>query len=570
MTKLQNYDGLDLDEGRMCGGAAFVKLMKKTNCLASSTKKYYGPRITSSSSFTSQESSNIEYDPPPKAQFRMPNHIGQPIEEAYKLDFKLQAEEYSEFLYDNKNRGNLMFLGEEPQTMIKLNPQVVNQLRTKHLQTLNGGFSANDSAFDAFGESQKQNAIENEDITAKTNSLHREIREELKAIRKSLPNQFETNYFCVDSADEQENMSPELDFKQYFKNDWNLSFHDQDDTNKEDANKSDTTQTTVMSSDVSRSALEPEGNFPDFPEMPFEKEDLNPQQITPVNSTSPDDKEKEHIGISPKSKLELERILKESGIVTTNSEDNRSSSGSSSQFEEDMKLVKMLLRKYGDTITEKEEQKRFDRARRLHAIVNPPSDKWFHRHAAGLCLTPEKLSPSLPAEEEISPIQAPPMMPSPPITEKPKATMERSPAEKTVSQVAEKPKTPVATMERSPQRPAKPSIVASKPTKSIATVPQKRIAAVPQKPKSAIATTSGRSTEKKTVQFKEPAVAQSVTYEVTQKRAGVTALKITPGLRTSVDDRDGNTTPTRRSPGRLSAKVQYWEQKKFWSLWKWK
>ena len=547
----------------MCGGAAFVKLMKKTNCLASSTKKYYGPRITSSSSFTSQESSNIEYDPPPKAQFRMPNHIGQPIEEAYKLDFKLQAEEYSEFLYDNKNRGNLMFLGEEPQTMIKLNPQVVNQLRTKHLQTLNGGFSANDSAFDAFGESQKQNAIENEDITAKTNSLHREIREELKAIRKSLPNQFETNYFCVDSANEQENMSPELDFKQYFKNDWNLSFHDQDDTNKEDANKSDTTQTTVMSSDVSRSALEPEGNFPDFPEMPFEKEDLNPQQITPVNSTSPDDKEKEHIGISPKSKLELERILKESGIVTTNSEDNRSSSGSSSQFEEDMKLVKMLLRKYGDTITEKEEQKSFDRARRLHAIVNPPSDKWFHRHAAGLCLTPEKLSPSLPAEEEISPIQAPPMMPSPPITEKPKATMERSPAEKTVSQVAEKPKTPVATMERSPQRPAKPSIVASKPTKSIATVPQKRIAAVPQKPKSAIATTSGRSTEKKTVQFKEPAVAQSVTYEVTQKRAGVTALKITPGLRTSVDDRDGNTTPTRRSPGRLSAKVQYWEQKKF-------
>ena len=92
MTKLQNYDGLDLDEGRMCGGAAFVKLMKKTNCLASSTKKYYGPRITSSSSFTSQESSNIEYDPPPKAQFRMPNQIGEPVEEAYKLDFKLQAD----------------------------------------------------------------------------------------------------------------------------------------------------------------------------------------------------------------------------------------------------------------------------------------------------------------------------------------------------------------------------------------------------------------------------------------------------------------------------------------------
>ena len=553
----------------MCGGAAFVKLMKKTNCLASSTKKDYGPRITSSSSFTSQESSNIEYDPPPKAQFRMPNQIGEPVEEAYKLDFRLQAEEHSEFLYDNKNRGNIMFLGGEPQTMIKLNPQVVNQLKTKHLQSLNGGFSANDSAFDAFGESQKQNTIDNEDITAKTNSLHREIREELRAIRKSLPNQFEINFF--DSADEQENMSPEekLDFKQYFKNDWNLSFHDQDDTNKEDANKSDTTQTTVMSSDISRSALEPEGNFPDFPEMPFEKEDLNPQQITPANSTSPDDKEQEHIDISPKSKLELERILKESGIVTTNTEDNRSSSGSSSQFEEDMKLVKMLLRKYGNTITDKEEQRRFDRARRLHAIVNPPSDKWFHRHAAGMCLTPEKLSPSLPAEEEISPIQAPPMMPSPPIAEKPKETIvtkaKRPPAKKTVSQVAEKPKTPVATVERSPQLPVtpKPSIVASKPTKSIAAVPQKRIAAVPQKPKSAIATTSGRSTEKKTVHFKEPAVAQSVTYEVTQKRAGVTALKITPGLRTSVDDCDGNTTPTRRSPGRLSAKVQYWEHKKF-------
>ena len=89
-----------------------------------------------------------------------------------------------------------------------------------------------------------------------------------------------------------------------------------------------------------------------------------------------------------------------------------------SNCEEDMEPVRKLLRKCGKKIDDDDERRRFnDKARRLQAIADPPTDAWLHRHASGVCDKPEKLS--VPEPDEVSK-QSPSCMREPSVPEKPK------------------------------------------------------------------------------------------------------------------------------------------------------
>ena len=570
MTKLQNYDELEIDESpRVCGGTVFKKLMKKGKCVSTSQKSE-SLMLTSSSSFSSsQASSMIEYDPS-KTHFCMPRQqvegagagVGAGAAEAedcYKLDFKLQAEEQSDFYYHNE--ANLIF-GEEPHGIIKLNPQAINDLKTMHMQSVNGEreVSGIGPAFEprsTFLAEKEYKTTESEDMEdawnqllsknqapyeSKASILRKEMslfRKELNAVKRSLPNQFDTNYFDNESDEREElevsnetsqgqpkSKEPPGDYvdcdrKKYFKNDWDLNFRDEENNDDEDAHRelsqgSMEQEVTVQNSKDSSAILETNESFPECPEMPFDQ-GLSPEEIAPNNSSTPDeiesnrypnthDEERANIGSFTLSKQELEHIRRLSFLTARNSiqredgQDDRMSSTDDSNYEEDMELVRKLLKKYGESIDNSDEKRRFDKARLLHAVVDPPTDAWFHRHATGVCRKSGKLST---------------------------------------------PKADEAPNQSQSSNRMREHIIPEKPKQSYGT---------PELPQ-----------PKKTVHFKEPAA-----YDETEEMSVVKNLKSTPGLKTIFEDdlrptSGTNVTTmlaTRRSPGRLSDKIKFWEETK--------
>ncbi len=523
MTKLQNYDELEIDERpRVCGGAIFLKLMKKGKCVSSAGQKNDSPMLTSSSASysSSQASSMIEYDPN-KTQFCMPRQIDGE-EGVYKLDFKLHTEEHSDFMHLNNggvDHSNLFFGDTSDFTsgIVQLNPQAVNHLKNKHLQSMNddwekgNGFEPRNS----FKEEAKSNdsaeidAVWNELQTAKqtpsrAKALRKEMssfRKELNAVKRSLPNQFETNVFEEDDStdsnrgqetpkkdpegskiiDPQIPLSPE---QKYFKKDWNLNFQDRQNLPTES-----TAQKATPAS--SRPPLEPQESFPECPEMPFDQ-GSNVEDIALQTSSLTADEEREP-------------------IPANSSGADRASHTGYSNYQQDMQLVKMLLKKYGDKIDDEDKQKLL-KSRRLHAVIDPPTDAWFHRHASGVCKKPEKLSVA--DLDAVIPVQ--------------------------------------------PQTPSR-----------------KREPEVPERVKEMYETPKPVA-PKKSVHFNDVAIyveAEDVSAPKHLKSSPGLKSKSPPRLETSYEDTchqpvvERSTVPTspdctRRSPGRLSAKIKYWEEKK--------
>eukprot|EP00531_Pseudo-nitzschia_arenysensis_P003847 CAMPEP_0116142394 /NCGR_PEP_ID=MMETSP0329-20121206/14886_1 /TAXON_ID=697910 /ORGANISM="Pseudo-nitzschia arenysensis, Strain B593" /LENGTH=507 /DNA_ID=CAMNT_0003637629 /DNA_START=153 /DNA_END=1673 /DNA_ORIENTATION=- len=507
MTKQQNYDELEIDERpRVCGGAIFLKLMKKGKCPSPSGKKNDSPMLTSSSASysSSQASSMIEYDPN-KTQFCMPRQIDGEDGGVYKLDFKLHTEENSDFMHLNNgvDKSNLFF-GEPSDFshgIVHLNPQAVNHLKNKHLQSMNDG-GEKGSGFEprnSFKEETKSNdsaeidAVWNELQAAKqtpsrAKALRKEMssfRKELNAVKRSLPNQFETNVFEEDDSTDS-NSGPETPKKdpeglkviapqiplspeeKYFKKDWNLNFQDRRNV------PSDNTPQKASS----RPPLEPQESFPECPEMPFDQ-GLNVEDIALQSSSLTTDEEREPVPA------------------------NSSDAADYSNYQKDMHMVQMLLKKYGDKIDDEDKQK-IVKSRRLHAVVDPPTDAWFHRHASGVCKKPEKLSVS--DLDAVIPVQ--------------------------------------------PQTPSR-----------------KREPAVPERVKQMYETPPRLVAPKKSVHFNDVATYVSAAKHL--KSSPGRKCKSPLRLETSYEDNrhqpvvERSTVPTTpnyslRSPGRLSAKIKYW------------
>ena len=179
------------------------------------------------------------------------------------------------------------------------------------------------------------------------------------------------------------------------------------------------------------SALKTNESFPECPEMPFDQ-GLNPEEIE-INASSTsntDDKPQESTTTTSCSSQESERVESQisnfvaqnseqrkpqespattscssqelervesqiSNLIAQNSEQRKKTedirASDQSNVEEDMALVKMLLRKYGDKI---DESAKADKARRIQAIIGAPTDAWFHRHASGIFKNSDQLSTS--------------------------------------------------------------------------------------------------------------------------------------------------------------------------------
>mmetsp|Transcript_114933 Transcript_114933/g.234950 ORF Transcript_114933/g.234950 Transcript_114933/m.234950 type:complete len:243 (+) Transcript_114933:538-1266(+) len=86
------------------------------------------------------------------------------------------------------------------------------------------------------------------------------------------------------------------------------------------------------------------------------------------------------------SRVIISKIMQ---ILSTNKKKlNEKTSSTRSNYEQDMEIVRMLLRKYGenlDTTTNFEKVRSIEKARRIHAVIDAPTDAWFHRHAVGMC-----------------------------------------------------------------------------------------------------------------------------------------------------------------------------------------
>jgi len=533
MTKLPSYDELEIDESpRVCGGAVFLKLMKKGKCGSSSQKDESQAVLTSSesssSSQTSSTSINNIYDPS-KTHFCMPRQvegIGTMIatesKGCYKLDFKLQAEEHADFYFNNIVDRTDNFATKKTEvddlcvedrarfhSTIQFNPQVVNDLKKKHMQSINGErnsegsskigqwknerkipekSSASEQTMSLKNDPEKASKLEqsiktprngflmeeaddvneSEDVDGAWNTLQRmrldqetnegqglyeskalvlrkemtSFRRELNAVKKSLPNQFHTNHFtdksetkeiskrettlrgqelhaveralpnqvtskqysdhgdswnvtafASNTLEEQTREHANCDQK-YFKNDWNLNFQDQENDNKTEPGHS--TPIKMHNNENLGYVLETNESFPECPEMPFDQ-GLNPEEIEINESTSPEeiesnehsntcDEGRECVALSSQSRPESAKVESHNSNDTAHNcnqqektEGNRAST--KTNYEKDMEIVRTLLSKYGENIDEK---LRVDKARRIHAIIDAPTDAWFHRHATGM------------------------------------------------------------------------------------------------------------------------------------------------------------------------------------------
>lgn len=640
MTKLQQetYDELTLDDERprVCGGAVFLKLIEKSRCRSS--KKNESPILTSSSSYTSsQESSENNYDPS-KAAFCMPRQVegvGTATVEAeeqptdcYKLDFKLQ--ENSDFIYNNDIDGtDLFFLKETEEdgfaleerpgslSIMELDLQAVNDLKTKHMQSMNGNRTSGDGFL--VEETEKVNG--NENVLAawnqlgpmkqqgphesRANVLRKEMssfRKELNAVKRSLPNQFDTNHFSDESGERKEIRMSELHAaknkvqpthsdesdawnvdafplnskaegkqvdvngdQKYFKNDWNLSFQDQENNNKN-------TEAVPAPKKLSSSS-----SFPECGEMPFDQ-GFNPEEIAINESTSSE-------------KRESNKNL----ITSDKEQDDRASSTTKSNYEEDMQVVRMLLRKYGENIDDKmgvEKSMTAEKARRILNIVDGPTDTWFHRHATGVSRkyrkssmskadgalqqrdgcndTHEHVPPEKPKQSETTPVQV--------SSKKTNRVHFKNPAVEEATEKSEsKPwesSTGIKTIEERRQ-PSDRNTVTASPLKrresstGIRTIEEHRqpvnrntVTASPSRRResaSGIVSMAGIVTIEE--RRRRPIDRNTVSASPSRRRGSSTGI-VTIEERRRPIDKDTVAASPAQSPGRLSDKIKFWEEKK--------
>jgi hypothetical protein len=416
----------------------------------------------------------------------MPRQLEGLSNDGLKLEFKLQAEDNVEFYFNNEVDPTNLFVTEEKEedafygddvgrshSIIQVNPQMVNDLKTKHMQSINDKItsegnsksepstverripaersvieltmSLSNEPEEAFVEDEADDVNENEDVDAawsqlqlqrkKTNQdqevhdskasvLRKEMssfRKELNAIKKALPNQFQTNHF-TDKSDESKELLPinkgdtwnvtsafasnpskeqtrafGNSNQKYFKNNWDLSFQDQENNNKNEPSHSATQKSSaekvdhnmIGNSDNPNTALKGTESFPVFSEMSLDQvnETKGPEQ--------PKSRGLEPVGLSSHSRQEPAKVESQISADTAhnsdqqkNTEDSRPSA--KSNYEEDMEVVRMLMQKYGQNIDKKQKD---DKAKRILAILDTPSDvAWFHRHAAGVCNKPRKSS----------------------------------------------------------------------------------------------------------------------------------------------------------------------------------
>jgi len=462
MTKFPNYDEMESGElPRICGGPVFLKLMKKTRCGAFAPKNQSPLLTSSSSSFsTSQESATSfsNYDPS-NTHFCMPRQNSS--KEGYKLNFKLQADEYMDFHFNNETgqagfstspNKEVDFHGEagtQSHSIIQFSPRMISDSKTKHMQPIDEKGSSKIVPSNAYIEDvldDEQGVYE-----SKAHILRKQMssfRKELHDVKKSLPNQFGTSHFTdenddvkeivahrdlsgdkieprnhvkleknnhqiddwdftafvLDSSEEQSRKNSECE-KKYFKNDWDFNFQPNENRKKKSSSSS---SHEIFSSDIinlklmqnnenKSSVLKTNESFPECPEMPFDQ-GLNPEEIE-INASSTsntDDEPQESTATTSYISQELERVKSQiSNFVAQNSEQRKKTedirASEQSNVEEDMALVKMLLRKYGDKI---DESAKADKARRIQAIIGAPTDAWFHRHASGIFKNSDKLSTS--------------------------------------------------------------------------------------------------------------------------------------------------------------------------------
>lgn len=454
--------------------------------------------------------------------------------DSFKLDFQLQLEDRTNFSLHNEIHGRDIHEEDHTQSnsFIQLNPQVVNDLKTKHMQSLEEKrlseepkretrVPERDSTFElamglrndpekkiSFEESMKKrrsgflmdvadDANENGNVDAVWNDLQHtrpkqvangeesvyeskasilrkemtSFRKELNAVKKSLPNQFETNVFNETGGEEGEIMnegskqdrreldpvtkSPSNQFKtsqntnhddawnitsfwsnaaknteknaaknslkkktkevtnrdkKYFKNDWNLDFHDNENMNRKTGPDDSAAlktysdhndQGVIQNKDNSSSIVGTDDSFPECPEMPFdqglnevEKEfnenscpgekdcnvpsktcDKRQDSVTLPSQETQESDSRKNRNVEDTAQNSVKReSLKDERVSTT------------SNYDKDMELVRLLLRKYGEDIDD-------EKVKRIHAIVDVPTDAWFHRHATGMCKKSPKLSP---------------------------------------------------------------------------------------------------------------------------------------------------------------------------------
>lgn len=520
MKKLQYSDELEIDERpRVCGGAVFQKFMKKGKCGSMSSWKHDSPVLTSSSSCSSSHGTSASltnmYDPS-NTRFCMPRQIEGESKDGLKLDFKLQTEDNADFYFNNEvDRIDLLVTKEKEDddfhvedsrrshNIIQVNPQMVNDLKTKHMQsisekknsegnsktepsTVERRIPGESSAFelttslgnepeaafkpeqsnrthrDGFVMEEADDVNENEDVDAawsqlqlqrmKTNEeqelydskasvLRKEIssfRKELNAVKKSLPNQFQTNHFTDKSDERKEALPSKLNSKQlsdkgdvwnvtstfasnrskeqtredvnsnqkYFKNNWDLSFQDKEENNNKTEPSHSAPQKLssekvdhkmIQNSENSSSALKTNRSIPEFSEMSFDQvNEIKIPEETKINGHSNScDEGRESVGLSSQSKQEsakVESIISTDTAHNLDQQQNKEdiSASAKSNYEEDMEVVRILMKKYGENIDKKSSD---DKAKRILAILDTPSDvTWFHRHAAGVCNKPRKSS----------------------------------------------------------------------------------------------------------------------------------------------------------------------------------
>ena len=527
MTKLRTYDELEMDErSRVCGGVVFQKFMKKGICRSSNGRKHDSPVLTSSSSCSSHESSarTNMYDPS-KIEFCMPRQIegagtttSTEHEDGFKLNFKLQAEEQNDFLTNNQG-DQTSFFSEETgfkvvegnnspaHNVIQLDPQMINDLKSKYMQSKNKNLSPEaspeideminhekSSKFeqsmsspnhskkplqldDGFLMEEADEVNEKEDVDAvwndlqhtpvsrsreevkgfyesKAHGLRKEMtsfRRELDAVKKSLsgtlsgedeneidlfvsngeePSFGSQSHAVEDSLPTQSSQfsDPNNTWKNetafastkqsqdkiagdqnYFKSDWNLTFnaHEVDNKNQQNntplgqsppENLEDLKQNNVHSG----SSVKTNETFPECPEMPF-NEDLNPEEIEINETTNQEEKygngngntvKKGHefVPSTPRGQqgktIESDNFKDNANPADEQKKLNEKTPSTRSNYEQDMEIVRMLLRKYGenlDTTTNFEKVRSIEKARRIHAVIDAPTDAWFHRHAVGMC-----------------------------------------------------------------------------------------------------------------------------------------------------------------------------------------
>mmetsp|Transcript_10928 Transcript_10928/g.26264 ORF Transcript_10928/g.26264 Transcript_10928/m.26264 type:complete len:598 (+) Transcript_10928:120-1913(+) len=203
--------------------------------------------------------------------------------------------------------------------------------------------------------------------------------------------------------------------KNYFKNDWNLDFDDNPNTDMRNELILDTPsinnsnvkdQGATQISEKASSTVGTDEIFPEYPEMPFDQ-DLSQEEKELNDNASLEDKDwnaqsstcderKEYITSPVQEIKDTDNLENENVEDPTKSWDKRESTeddrvSTKSNYEKDMELVRLLLRKYSEDVDEKE---RDEKVKRIQAVVDVPTDAWFHRHAVGMCKNSNKLSPS--------------------------------------------------------------------------------------------------------------------------------------------------------------------------------